>query len=94
MVGLLRALCVSYSPRSSVDETTLRREAIRLYRRYQAEIVEALNLCPWAERARLEGRVRETVLFCTTLDEEPTLDAIDSLARDPAVEIGLLLFPG
>jgi hypothetical protein len=79
-----------------VDETTLRREAIRLYRRYQTEIVEALNLCPWAERARIEGRVRETVLFCTTLGEESTLEAlegIDALARDPSVEIGLLLFP-
>ena len=76
-----------------MDETTLRREAIRLYRRYQTEIVEALNLCPWAERARLEGRVRETVLLCTTLDEEPALDAIDALAKDPSVEIGLLLFP-
>jgi hypothetical protein len=76
-----------------VDETTLSREAVRLYRRYQTEIVEALNLCPWAERARLEGRVRETVLFCTGLDEEPALDAIDALAKDPSVEIGLLLFP-
>jgi hypothetical protein len=77
----------------TVDETTLSREAVRLYRRYQTEIVEALNLCPWAERARLEGRVRETVLFCTGLDEEPALDAIDALAKDPSVEIGLLLFP-
>lgn len=76
-----------------MDETTLSREAVRLYRRYQTEIVEALNLCPWAERARLEGRVRETVLFCTGLDEEPALDAIDALAKDPSVEIGLLLFP-
>jgi hypothetical protein len=77
----------------TVDETTLSREAVRLYRRYQTEIVEALNLCPWAERARLEGRVRETVLFCTGLDEAPALDAIDALAKDPSVEIGLLLFP-
>jgi len=76
-----------------VDETTLSREAVRLYRRYQTEIVEALNLCPWAERARLEGRVRETVLFCAGLDEEPALEAIDALAKDPSVEIGLLLFP-
>jgi hypothetical protein len=76
-----------------VDETTLRREAIRLYRRYQTEIVEALTLCPWAERARLDGRVRETVLLCANLDDEPALDAIDTLAQDPSVEIGLLLFP-
>src|SRR5262249_32562635 len=39
----------------------LSEEAVRVYRRYQIEIVEALNLCPWAERARLEGRVREVV---------------------------------
>ena len=76
-----------------MDDDALRREAIRLYRRYQSEIVEALKLCPWAERARLEGRVREEVLLTTALDPEPVLAAIDALSRDDAVQIGLLLFP-
>jgi hypothetical protein len=76
-----------------MDDDALRREAIRLYRRYQSEIVEALKLCPWAERARLEGRVREEVVLTTELDPEPVLAAIDALSRDDAVQIGLLLFP-
>jgi hypothetical protein len=76
-----------------MDDDVLRREAIRLYRRYQTEIVEALKLCPWAERARLEGRVREEVVLETKLDAEPVLAAIDALSRDGTVQIGLLLFP-
>jgi hypothetical protein len=76
-----------------MDDDALRREAIRLYRRYQTEIVEALKLCPWAERARLDGRVREEVVLATELDPEPALAAIDALSRDSAVQIGLLLFP-
>lgn len=67
------------------------REAVRVYRRYQLEIVEACGLCPWAERARLDGRVRERVIL-----GEPLADAlgyIGELAADEGVEIGLLLFP-
>lgn len=71
----------------------LANEAIRLYRRYQSEIVEALNLCPWAERARTEGRVRERVVEWLPTDVGAALEAIDELARDQDVEIGLLLFP-
>jgi hypothetical protein len=71
----------------------LAREAVRLYRRYQEEIVESLNLCPWAERARREGRVREEVVFATRLDPALALGAVESLARDESVEIGLVLFP-
>jgi hypothetical protein len=71
----------------------LESEAIRLYRRYQLEIVEALKLCPWAERARLDGRVREQVLGWPCPNYEAPLAAIDDMARDPRIEIGLLLFP-
>jgi hypothetical protein len=71
----------------------LESEAIRLYRRYQKEVVEALKLCPWAERARLDGRVRERVLEWPCADLLAPLGAIDDLARDPRVEIGLLIFP-
>lgn len=76
-----------------MDDDALRREAIRLYRRYQTEIVEPLKLCPWAERARLDGRVREEVVLGAELDPEPVLAAIDDLSRDERVQIGLLLFP-
>jgi hypothetical protein len=71
----------------------LEKEAIRIYRRYQAEIVEALTLCPWAERSRLEERVRERVLEWPGADLTGPLTAVDELARDSRVEIGLLLFP-
>lgn len=76
-----------------MDDAALRREAVRLYRRYQTEIVEALKLCPWAERARLEGRVREEVILTPGLEPAPVLAAIDALSRDDAVQIGLILFP-
>ena len=74
-------------------DDALAREAVRVYRRYQEEIVESLNLCPWAERARREGRVREEVVLATTLEPALALDAVQDFATDESVEIGLLLFP-
>src|SRR5437773_1075477 len=71
----------------------LEKEAIRLYRRYEVEIVEALKLCPWAERARLDGRVVERVLEWPCPDFARPLAAINELARDSLIEIGLLIFP-
>ena len=47
---------------AAADTDPWAREAVRLYRRYQLEIVEACGLCPWALRARLDGKVRERVL--------------------------------
>lgn len=75
-----------------IDAAAWTREALRVYRRYETEIVEACGLCPWAERARLDGHVKERVV----LDAEPipqALEHIAELAADDAVEIGLLLFP-
>jgi hypothetical protein len=79
------------APRSTPD--ALADEAIRLYRRSQLEIVEALNLCPWAERSRLDGRVRERVVEWSPSDFDAALGVIEELARNEDVEIGLLLFP-
>ncbi len=73
----------------------LRREALRVYRRYAAEIVEAFGLCPWAERARRQGRVREVVLVGAepvTLAGDAT-EAVERIARDASVEVGLLILP-
>jgi hypothetical protein len=69
------------------------REALRIYRRYAVEIVEAYNLCPWAERARHDGRVRESVLVQDTLAVEPALAEIAGWTPDESAEIGLLIFP-
>jgi hypothetical protein len=69
-------------------------EALRIYRRYQLEFIEALNLCPWAERARLDGHVSETVLLDCNDFVNDTLAAMDDFAARPAVEIGLVIFAG
>ncbi|HVU03373.1 MAG TPA: DUF1415 family protein [Polyangiaceae bacterium] len=75
------------------QEEALRAEALRVYRRYQREIVEGLNLCPWAAQARRAGNVREVVLLGDSLDTAAPLAALSDLAGDASVEIGLLLFP-
>lgn len=76
-----------------VSETSpLAREAIRVYRRYEQEVVEAFTLCPWAERSRREGHTRQLVLS-GPLDADQVLRAIDALTADARVEVGFLLFP-
>ncbi|MCB9583831.1 MAG: DUF1415 family protein [Polyangiaceae bacterium] len=71
----------------------LESEALRVYRRYQREVVEALNLCPWAEKARLDGHVTERVLLQRTGDLAPSLAAIAELEADPEIDIALLIYP-
>ncbi|MBX3274039.1 MAG: DUF1415 family protein [Sandaracinaceae bacterium] len=77
----------------ALNEAALAREAIRLYRRYAVEIVEALGFCPYAERCRQEGRTREVVIAEPTPTDERVLEAVEELAEDPQVEIGLVLLP-
>jgi hypothetical protein len=74
-------------------DSALAEEAVRLFRRYQVEIVEGMKLCPWAERTRTERRLRESVVHAVSLDEEAALAAATALAEDPRVEIGIVLFP-
>jgi hypothetical protein len=68
-------------------------EAIRLHRRYQ-QLVERLGFCPWAERARRDGRVRERVLLHghDALVAE-CLTAIDELAVDAGSDVAFIIFP-
>jgi hypothetical protein len=71
-----------------------KREAIRLHRRYQTEIVEAYRLCPWAERALLDGRVREAVILQESGDVvAPSLAAIDSWVDDADVDVAFAIYP-
>jgi hypothetical protein len=68
-------------------------QTVRLYRRYEQEIVEACELCPWAVRVRQEGRVGERVL----LQEDdalltPSLEAIRAFAAED-IDVALLLYP-
>jgi hypothetical protein len=70
------------------------REALRVHRRYQREVVEALGLCPWAEKARLEGKVRERVLAqIEDTDVGPSVAAIGELGDDLGAEVVFLVYP-
>lgn len=68
-------------------------EAKRRYARYQLEVVEGLGLCPYAAPARQAGRVRVEVSLDRDLDVAAARARVDELARDLAVEVGLLVFP-
>ena len=77
-----------------MSDDALIAEALRIYRRYATEIIERHGFCPWAERARLEGHVTERVLVQQDpADMAPSLAAISELAGNPAIEIGLLIYP-
>lgn len=70
------------------------REATRVHRRYQVEIVEACGLCPWAERSRVEGHVREFVLFETDPSRvEPSVEIMASLIAAEDIEVAFLIYP-
>lgn len=79
-------------PPADLDER-LRREAVRVYQRYAVEVVEAFQLCPWARRARLDGRVRIDVLVQPAPAVELVLGRLDEIFADPRIEVGLLLLP-
>lgn len=72
----------------------LRREAVRVYERYATEVVEAFQLCPWARRARQDGRVRTCVVTDARPRVQGLLDRMDEIFADAHVEVGLLLLPG
>ncbi|MCA9718266.1 MAG: DUF1415 family protein [Myxococcales bacterium] len=69
----------------------------QIHDRYLVEIVEALNLCPFARRSREQGRVERPLLW---IDERgPSAKDVantvaETCARNPEVEIILLTFLG
>src|SRR5580700_11362921 len=68
-------------------------QTVRLYRRYEREVVEACELCPWASRVRRDGRLRERVLLQRDPESlAPSLDAIEELSREE-VDVVLFLYP-
>ena len=70
------------------------REATRLHRRYQVEIVEACGLCPWAQKSRLDGHVRQFVLFDTDAScVEPSVAVMAELSALADVEVAFLIYP-
>ena len=78
------------SARSSILEVETR----RLNERYVIEIVERFGLCPWADRARREGRVATLVVDQTDPNLfDPTLAAMHALAPRTACDVALLIYP-
>lgn len=76
-------------PRWSAYDRAQAREAVRLFRRYEREIVEALCFCPWAARAR----TAERVLLDVAPDEARIIEAADAIADDTRVEVGFVIMP-
>lgn len=68
---------------------SLKDETLRLYHRYQAEVVERFNLCPWAKAARLSGNA--VALVCS-VDTTSLLTVLDDAALLDS-DIVLLIFP-
>jgi hypothetical protein len=75
------------------EDRALEEAARRVYARYVEEFVEAFDICPWAARARMEGRTRVEVVCAADADPRLALDAVASLSGDLQVEVGLILFP-
>ncbi len=71
----------------------LRREAVRVYERYATEVVEAFLLCPWARRARQDGRVRTCVITEVEPSVQVVIDQMNEIFGDACIEVGLILLP-
>ncbi|MDO9022256.1 MAG: DUF1415 family protein [Deltaproteobacteria bacterium] len=76
----------------TADEA-LAREAKRLFRRYTVEIVEGLDMCPWAEAARRRSQVSESVELGRAPDVAAGAAWARRLGEDRSVEIGFLIWP-
>jgi hypothetical protein len=78
-----------------VSDEQLIREALRVYERYAIEVVEGFDICPWASRARAEGKVETKIILAETQAEADAqaLDAILGVAGTSHLEVGLLVFP-
>ncbi|MFI5303057.1 MAG: hypothetical protein ACHREM_33625, partial [Polyangiales bacterium] len=74
-------------------DALLTTEALRVYRRYQIEIVEGHSFCPWAMRARKDGEVKERLVLSESPTQAEVLEVIESVAADTSIVIGLVIFP-
>jgi hypothetical protein len=73
-------------------EEALRVESLRLYDRYEREIVEGLGFCPYAAGAREAGKVRVVSLPRAVVQTDVAV-AVEALAADPIVDIGIVVLP-
>lgn len=72
-------------------DTRIEVEAKARHARYSKEFVEAFGLCPWARKARRDGKVRTHVLLGDTIEE--TLKHFRTLGDDLGVEVAFLVYP-
>lgn len=68
-------------------------EVLRINGRYNAEIIEALDLCPYAAPARVAGSSIRRVLWDATLSVEAVLRVTDELADAADLEVAQVIFP-
>lgn len=70
-------------------------EARRIHERFSIEFVEGFGFCPWAKKARVEGRTATRVLLFREGDARaPVLTAMKELGEDETYEVTFILFPG
>jgi hypothetical protein len=71
----------------------LRREALRLHRRYQREVVERFSICPWAKAARESNRIRSHVIMDVCGDARALKSIISDWAADEEVDVAFIVAP-
>jgi hypothetical protein len=71
----------------------LTREAIRLHRRYQAELIDRFSVCPWAKPARSDGLLRTHVVIEATCDPAALATVVDGWVSDLRAEVAFVIVP-
>lgn len=74
----------------AVDEA-MEAQAKERHQRYSEEFVEAFGLCPWAKKARRDGKVATRVLIGDSMEE--TLTHFRELGEDLQIEVAFLVYP-
>lgn len=68
-------------------------EALRLYERYQTELVERYSICPWAKNARLDGRTRAHVVTDSECDLASLVPLLAHWSAEPSVDVAFVIAP-
>ena len=76
-----------------VWSTALEEQVLRINGRYNAELIESHQLCPYARGARLAGSSVRRVVGVTEASVGAVLAVIGELEARPEVEVAQLIFP-
>lgn len=71
----------------------LRREALRLYERYQTEVIERYSICPWAKNARLDGRTRVHVVTDSECELASLVPLLARWSAEPSIDVAFVIAP-